>query len=162
LRGDLDTIVLKALAKEPDRRYASAGRLADDLRRYLTGRPVKARPDRWLYRTGKFIRRHRTGVTIAGGAMILLAGAVVVVARQAGVARWERDRAEAALVQSKEVTNYLVSLFEAADPGQTPLDLRWRRPCSVRAWLGLKHFRPPLVKASMLDALGMVFANVDC
>jgi len=59
LRGDLDTIVTKALRKEPERRYASASQLADDLQRFAAGQPVSARPDTWTYRTGKLLRRHR-------------------------------------------------------------------------------------------------------
>jgi serine/threonine protein kinase len=58
LAGDLDMIVLMALRKEPDRRYAAAGQLADELRRHLDGQPVQAQGDSPVYRTGKFVRRH--------------------------------------------------------------------------------------------------------
>jgi eukaryotic-like serine/threonine-protein kinase len=58
LRGDLDTIILKCLHKDPQRRYSSAGQLAEDIRAYLEGRPVSAHPDTWVYRLWKFIRRH--------------------------------------------------------------------------------------------------------
>jgi serine/threonine protein kinase/tetratricopeptide (TPR) repeat protein len=71
LRGDLDTIVLAALRKEPVRRYPSVGAFADDLRRHLSGQPVLARSDGVLYRVGKFVRRNRSGV--AAGIAILLA-----------------------------------------------------------------------------------------
>src|SRR5262249_27722044 len=59
LRGDVDRIVLKAMARAPDRRYSSAQALADDLRNHLAGRPVTAVGDRWRYRLHKFVRRHR-------------------------------------------------------------------------------------------------------
>ena len=59
LAGDLDSIVMKALRKEPERRYGSAEQLSEDLERYLSGRPVKARPDTFLYRSSKFVRRNR-------------------------------------------------------------------------------------------------------
>ncbi len=62
LRGDLDNIVLMALRKEPERRYASIEQFSEDIRRYLQGRPVRSRPDTLAYRSGKFIRRNRTGV----------------------------------------------------------------------------------------------------
>src|SRR6185295_3262875 len=70
LRGDLDTIVLKALRKEPERRYPTASALADDVRRHRAGLPIAARPDTLRYRTSTFVRRHRLGV--AAAAMILL------------------------------------------------------------------------------------------
>ena len=65
LRGDLDTIVLKALRKEPERRYRTAHELSEDLRRHLEGLPVTARADTIGYRAGKFVRRHRTAVAAA-------------------------------------------------------------------------------------------------
>ena len=72
LRGDLDTIVLTALRKEPGRRYSSVAALADDLRRHLERRPVRAQGDGALYRAGKFARRNRAGVTAAGIAALSL------------------------------------------------------------------------------------------
>jgi serine/threonine protein kinase len=65
LRGDLDTIVAKALKKNPRERYASIKAFADDLQRYLRNEPISARPDAIAYRTGKFVRRHRNSVTAA-------------------------------------------------------------------------------------------------
>ncbi|MEM6795009.1 MAG: serine/threonine-protein kinase [Acidobacteriota bacterium] len=65
LAGDLDSIVLKAIRKRPDRRYASAERLADDLRRHLAGEPVSARAASWRYRAGKFLRRYRLQFAVA-------------------------------------------------------------------------------------------------
>jgi serine/threonine protein kinase/tetratricopeptide (TPR) repeat protein len=73
LRGDLDTIILAALRKEPARRYHTVAALADDLRRHLDGRPVLARTDGLLYRAGKFVRRNRASVVAAGVAVITAA-----------------------------------------------------------------------------------------
>jgi serine/threonine protein kinase/tetratricopeptide (TPR) repeat protein len=73
LRGDLDTIILAALRKEPARRYHTVAALADDLRRHLDGRPVLARTDGLLYRSGKFVRRNRAGVAAAGVAVVTAA-----------------------------------------------------------------------------------------
>jgi WD40 repeat protein/serine/threonine protein kinase len=78
LRGDLDTIVLTALRKEPERRYASARALALDLGRHLAGRPVHARPDTLLYRLAKYVRRNRVLVYGAGAFVLLLSVALAV------------------------------------------------------------------------------------
>jgi serine/threonine protein kinase/tetratricopeptide (TPR) repeat protein len=86
LRGDLDTIVLVALRKEPGRRYASVAAFADDLRRHLGGQPVLARTDGAPYRVGKFVRRNRAGVA-AGIAMLAAVGVAAV--------EWPRDGTEA-------------------------------------------------------------------
>ena len=66
IRGDLDAIVLKALAKSPPHRYGSAAGIADDLQRYLNGQPVKARPDRFTYRFGKRVLRRPGGWAVRG------------------------------------------------------------------------------------------------
>lgn len=76
LRGDLDAIVLKALAKVPSDRYGSAAALADDLQRYLSGQPVKARPDRFTYRFSKLVQRRRAGWAAAIAAAVLAAAAL--------------------------------------------------------------------------------------
>jgi serine/threonine protein kinase len=84
LRGDLDQIVLKALAKEPQARYASAAALADDLQRYLDGKPVSAQPPRLLYRFRKFLGRNRMIVSVtSAAALVVLATAVYDVERRA-------------------------------------------------------------------------------
>jgi len=93
LRGDLDKIVLKALQKQPDRRYSSAEALANDLRNYMAGLPVSAQGDDWSYRTIKFIRRH--AVSIAASLIVAIS-----LAAGAGIAIWkeraaERERARA-------------------------------------------------------------------
>jgi non-specific serine/threonine protein kinase/serine/threonine-protein kinase len=91
---DLDLIVMKALRKEPERRYGSVEQLSDDLRRFLDGRPVDAVPDSLAYRAQKFVRRHRVGV--AGGIALLmtLCGGVGATLWQSRVARQERARAD--------------------------------------------------------------------
>ncbi|MGE3887800.1 MAG: protein kinase [Vicinamibacterales bacterium] len=94
LEGDLDNIVLKALSKEPARRYASVDHLADDVRRHLAGHPVLARQDTLGYRAAKFVRRHRGAVIAAAAVVLSLIGGLVGIAWQARVARFEHARAE--------------------------------------------------------------------
>ncbi len=94
LRGDLDRIVLKALRQEPERRYASAGGLVEDVERYLRGWPVAAHPDTAAYRARKFVGRHRSAVAAGVAFAVLLVGyATTVTVLQAQTAR-ARDRAE--------------------------------------------------------------------
>lgn len=93
LRGDLDTICRKALDPDPARRYASAGALAEDLRRFLDGLPVSARPATARYRAGRFLRRHGVGVASAA---LVTAALVALVAFYTVRLAGERDRARAA------------------------------------------------------------------
>jgi non-specific serine/threonine protein kinase/serine/threonine-protein kinase len=95
LRGDLDTIVLKALAKEPGRRYLSASQLSDDLRRHLVRLPVLARRDTAAYLMGKFLRRHWIG---AGAAALILLSLIAGIAATG----WQAQRAEAQRIVAEE------------------------------------------------------------
>src|SRR6185437_3110364 len=72
LRGDLDTIVAKALKKQPEERYASVTALADDLRRFLHHEPISARPDTLQYRAARFVRRHAGGVATTAAVVVAL------------------------------------------------------------------------------------------
>ncbi|MCB1685361.1 MAG: serine/threonine protein kinase, partial [Pseudomonadales bacterium] len=90
---DLESILAKALEKEVARRYQSAHELSEDLRRYLEGLPVLARPNSWRYRAAKFVRRHRVGVSAAVAVGLVLMGTTLIALQQLSVARVERDRA---------------------------------------------------------------------
>jgi len=107
LRGDIDNIVRKALAEEPERRYASAGALADDVERFLEGRPVTAHPPSRLYRARKFIARHRAGVIATALFAFLLCAALAAALWQAALARREAQRANT-------VRDFVISLFDTA------------------------------------------------
>ncbi|HKU14975.1 MAG TPA: serine/threonine-protein kinase [Steroidobacteraceae bacterium] len=109
LRGDLDTIVLKALKKRPDDRYATVNALADDITRYLDGRPVLARPDSARYRLVKFVGRHKVGVASAAVALVAILGGAAISIWQARVAIAEKEHAQ-------EVERFVVSIFREADP----------------------------------------------
>jgi serine/threonine-protein kinase len=94
LRGDLDNIVLKAIAAEPERRYSSAGTLADDIERMLDGLPVAAHPPSAWYRAQKFVARHRGGVIATLGFLLAIMAALGIALWQAQVARQEARVAE--------------------------------------------------------------------
>ena len=109
LQGDLDNIVMKALRKDPERRYATVSGLADDLRRYLDGEPVRARADTFSYRAGKFIRKHRVSLGAAAAVFLSLVGATAYSVRQSRLVAVERD-------QALEVESFLLEMFGSAAP----------------------------------------------
>jgi serine/threonine-protein kinase len=155
LAGDVDSIVAKALAKEPARRYASVEQLAADLRRHLDDLPVLARPGRLSYRAGKLVRRHRLG--LAAGAAVLLLSLVFT----AFLTR-QLDETERARDQTEKLSTFLVDLFYASDPDRptdgelTVRDLLDRGRQKLDA--GLE--REPEVRAKLLRSLGEVYVRL--
>jgi serine/threonine-protein kinase len=121
LRGDLDTILAKALKKDPDERYASVGAFADDLRRYLKSEPIKARPDTLMYRGGKFARRHRAGLFIVLLALVGMAIGITGMLLQARTARIQRDLALRQLARAERMTDLNELLLSNAAPMGKPL-----------------------------------------
>jgi eukaryotic-like serine/threonine-protein kinase len=119
LQGDLDTIVLKALKKEPAERYASASAFADDLRRYLSHEPIAARPDSLHYRATRFVRRNRVPVALCVLASVAVFAGVAATLMQARTASAEREFALRQLARAEAVNelNQFV-LSDAAPSGQ--------------------------------------------
>jgi len=155
LRGDLDTIVLKALHKDPMRRYSSADALLEDLRRHAAGLPVLARPDSVRYRAGKFVRRHRLGA--AAGAAVLMA----LVGGLAGTA-WQARKAAREAAKANAVTSFLVSLFKVSDPAESR-----GREITARELLARGTRRvdsalvgQPAVKAELLHVLADIHSDL--
>ncbi|MFN2508219.1 MAG: protein kinase [Chthoniobacterales bacterium] len=123
LRGDLDNIVMMALRKEPERRYASVARFSEDIRRHLEGLPVSARKDTFRYRSAKFIQRHKAAVLGAALITLALLGGIVTTSWQARVAQIERARAEQRFNDVRKLANsYLFEIHDAIEnlPGSTP------------------------------------------
>ncbi len=110
LRGDLDNIVLKALQKEPARRYSSVEQLSGDIRRYLEGLPISARPDTAGYRTLKFVRRHRIGVAAAAAVAIALTAGIALSMHEARIAQRR-------FAQVRELSNtFLFQFYDQVTP----------------------------------------------
>ncbi|MDQ3606154.1 MAG: tetratricopeptide repeat protein, partial [Gemmatimonadota bacterium] len=157
LRDDLDTLVLKAIEKEPGRRYASAQQLLDDLERYRRGLPIGARPATLGYRARKFVRRRRAGVA-ASATFLLLLGGVGISLQQ------ERDAAARALLEAEnaqQAAEFLGKLFGTSDPRQargrlisTPALLEWgERQVGVLD-------RQPQVQAQVLSRIGEAYIGL--
>jgi len=169
LRGDLDTIILKALQKDPRRRYPRAASLRADLRRFRDGRPVRAQPDRFGYRLQKFVRRHRTQVAAALVVVLALIGGTagtawqaIRAAEQARIAEAERDRAQQEAAKASEVAAFLAGLFRAPDPSQargdtlTAYDLLERGRSEIEGNLQTQ----PLVRAALFRTLGRTYTSM--
>ncbi len=126
LDPDLETIIFKALEKEPERRYAGAAGLGADVERFLTDQPILARPPSTIYQLRKLMVRHKTVVGFSAVLLVLLVGFAILMTVQSVRIAQQRDRALVAEEQatneartSQQVTELMVGLFEAADPGKT-------------------------------------------
>ena len=162
LRGDLDAIVLAAMRKEPDRRYASVDQLAGDVRRYLKRMPVTARRDGRAYRTGKFVRRHRAGVAAATLAVVVLVGFSVVTGIQAARLRAQAERIAIERDRARQVSAFLVDLFRSADPfaGAGPRTTVREVLDSGAARIDRDLRGQPEARAELLRAMGLSYLNL--
>ncbi|HSJ30153.1 MAG TPA: tetratricopeptide repeat protein, partial [Longimicrobiales bacterium] len=116
LRGDLDAIVLKAMEKDPARRYATAEQLETDVRRHLAGRPVLAQTGGRIYHARKFVRRHRLGVGLAAGMAALVLGFALVAIVQSARIRAQSARIALERDRAEQVSRFLMNMFRSADP----------------------------------------------
>ncbi|MEO8011198.1 MAG: hypothetical protein ABI650_06095, partial [Dokdonella sp.] len=155
LGGDLDTIVLKALASEPERRYASVEALASDLRAWLARRPIAARPYSLWYQASRFVRRNRVAVAAA-----------VFVAVLIGLAVWqvglERDHARLQALRAVEVRDFLANVLSSAEPsvGTVPTLVDVLDSGSQRAREALLT-SDPLAAADVLAITGNTYLNLS-
>jgi serine/threonine protein kinase/tetratricopeptide (TPR) repeat protein len=162
LAGDLDAIVAMAMRKEPERRYPSVEAFADDVRRHLSGQPVRARSGDWRYNAAKFLRRNFLA-TAAAAAVIL--GLVLI----AGLAMWENHRlglARDATAQERDraqqVSAFLVDVFSRADPfnaqGKDPTakELLDNGAEAIRKNTSLQ----PEVRATLLEAIAVPYRRL--
>ena len=154
LDSDLDCIVLRALEKDPGRRYSSANDLADDLERYLLGFPVAARSASWNYRVRKFAGRHQLPVAASVLALMTLVGFSATMFVQARRIARERDAAE-------KVSDFLQTVFTAADPAVARGHSLSARELLDRGAAGIADLRgDPQVRDRLLDTLGRSYASL--
>lgn len=162
LRGDLDTILMTALRKEPAARYASVDWFADDLRRHVTGLPVLARGEHWTYRARKFVRRHRAGVAVAAGLVLLITGFTGALGIQNQRLAAERDAATLARANAEQVTSFLTDVFTGSDPARSRGDSVTARELldagSLRIETELAD--QPALRATMMRVMGNVYMRL--
>lgn len=155
LRGDLDVIVLKALRKEPARRYRSANAFADDIGLHLKSMPIVARTDSWRYRAGKFVHRHFAAVAASVLVFAMLATFTVVLSVQNRNVVKERDTA-------REVIQFLEDIFMAQDPSRargadvTAEEILAAGAERIRSNLGDR----PEIQSALMGTIGRVYFNL--
>jgi tetratricopeptide (TPR) repeat protein len=162
LRGDVETIVAKALEKDRERRYGSAAELAADIRRHLTDEPIVARPPSATYQLSKFARRNKVLVGGVAAVFLVLVGGVLAASRQASRARREAVKAEA-------VSTFVRQMLSAASPRSLTRDAPDRgRTITVVQALGAavakldsgELRREPLVEAAVRQTVGATFRDL--
>jgi len=159
---DLQTILTKALEKEPDGRYQSAAALAEDVQRYLASQPILAHPPSTMYQLRKLVARHTASFVAAGVIALLLVALGGTMIVQAGRVRKERDRAAAEAAKASAINTFLLDALGAADPWSkgsrnvSLLDaLRQAQDKAKTSFAG-----QPLVEASVLQTIGTTFSNL--
>ena len=162
LRGEVDSIIGMAMRKDAERRYSSAEQLAADLDRHLGGKPVLASKDTWLYRTRKFVGRHKLAVAASTAAVVTLAAFATITFIQAQRIAYERDIATAERTRAEQVSSFLVELFELSDPSRSRGNLVTARELldigARRVSLGLAD--QPETRATLLGTIGTVYQSL--
>ena len=161
MKGDLETIVAKALKKSPQERYASVSAFADDLRRYLDRQPIRARPDTFAYRAAKFAGRHRRSLAVAAILVLVVAGLIAFYTVRLAD---ERDRARLEAEKAAKISELLTGLLTGSDPYGD----RGAAEPTVRAILdagaervGKELAGQPELQAEMLTVIGRVYQRLE-
>jgi eukaryotic-like serine/threonine-protein kinase len=155
LRGDADSIAVKALEKDRKQRYGTPSELAADIRRYLRNEPVLAHRASFGYRARKYVRRHGLGVGLAAAALLLLIGFAIAQTIELRRIKQQRDRAD-------RITAFMTDMFKVSDPSQARgNDVRVREildKASSKALTGLAQ--DPEDQAELMQVMGDVYQNL--
>lgn len=162
LRGDLDAILSKALARDPVERYISVDALAQDVRRHLNDRPVLARAPTWRYRSGKWLRRHWGIAVLLAGIGLALGGGVAGIAWQAQQAASERDAARLEARRSQAVRDYLALMFRNSNTPSADAEAGSTRAVLASAVDGIEHSfdADPQARQQVLLTLAEIYMNI--
>jgi serine/threonine-protein kinase len=158
LRDDLDTIIAKAIKKDPAERYPSALAFADDLKRYLEHKPVLARPDSFGYRTAKFVRRNRFAVAVAATALAATIAGVAAIVIQDRRVRAERDFAYRELSGIIQHDDFLEFLLSDAGPSGKPFTVN---DLLGRATRIVEKQKASPMQIELLDWIGVDYVSLD-
>ena len=152
LSGDVDSILLKALHSDPQRRYRSVDQFAGDIQRLLEGKPVLARPDTIWYRSGKYVRRHVLALSAGAAVVVLLGVFAVLQGIQLRQTREERDRAN-------RITGFMTTMFKVSDPSEARGNSVTAREILDKASSGIESglAKDPAAQAQMMHVMGVVY-----
>lgn len=159
LQGDLDAIIMKALRKEPDARYHSVEQLWDDLQRRKQNLPIIARKDTFRYKSSKFIKRQKTALAVAAGFLILIASFITFYTWQITKQRNEAQQAEQ---KARQTLQYLINIFDYADPNQASAQNLTAAQMLDRGtdYIDSEIADQPEVKAALLGTMGSIYKNL--
>lgn len=159
LAGDLDNIILMAMRKEADRRYASAAQLSEDIERHLEGLPVLARPNTFHYRATKFIKRNHLGVAAASLIVVSLMGGIIATLWQAQAARKERVKAESINAFLEQMLNYANPILNLPRNNSRQLTMTDVLDATAKRLDGGEFSNQPEIKAELERIVGSTYSN---
>lgn len=162
LKGDLDNIVLKAMHKDPARRYVSVEQFSEDIRRHLIGLPVIAQKDTAGYRLRKFIKRHKVGFVSSVGFVVFLFASLIAIMWQANIAATERDNAKNEAQKVETVNSFLLEMLSSVDPTEVGRDVKVYDILKKAAEdVGRDFSSHPEIEALLRKTIGKTLVNLS-
>ncbi len=161
LQGDLDTIVLKALQKEPERRYQSVEQLSDDIQRYLKHYPIQARADSFAYRANRFFQRNRLLTSLSGLFAVSVIIFIVIVLVQSNALKHQTERALFEAANANRISDFMINIFESSDPNISAGENLNARQLLDNGEHQIDELSDqPLQQAAMLQVIGRVYQKL--
>ncbi|WP_138430470.1 serine/threonine-protein kinase [Fodinibius saliphilus] len=158
LTGDLDAIVMKALRKEPGHRYSSAEQLLEDLNRRKTNLPIIAREDTFRYNSSKFLKRHKTRLSVAAAFLSIIISLTVFYTWQ--IAQ-EKDKAQLEAQKAQEVSSFLTDMFRASNPNYNPKDTVTAATFLKRGQERIDQLNDqPEIQGQLLEIMGRAYSEI--
>jgi len=160
-RGDINAIILKALCKEPDRRYESAEQLLIDIQRHLAGKTVSAHSNSRVYRTKKFIGRNSVEITVVATVLVLMVGYLITITRYSHQTTAAFEQAQREADKSAQVVDFMLGMFEAGDPRTDPGQLITAQALLEQGVEEANQLQnQPVLQANMFNVIGRVYTSL--